>query len=138
MNARTILGVVVVAIIILAGYFFWPSQKTQDAEPVTDDLVVANNEAEIGVAHTFEGGVHTISGEITLPNPCYELQEDVAIAESFPEQVFIELTGVASDGICIQITDTRPFSIDVEVDEQASFTLSVNGEDVPVPSIAVQ
>jgi len=138
MNMRTILGVVVVAIIILGGYFFWPSQKTQDAEPVVDDTVVVGDEAGVEVMHTFEDGVHTISGEVTLPNPCYELQEDVAVAESFPEQVFIELTGVATDGICIQVTDTRPFSIDVEVDEQASFTLSINGEDVPVPSIAVQ
>lgn len=138
MYMRAVIGIIVIAAIMLAGYFFWPSGSDMDADPITQDPLKTQDGQEVVVAHTFEDGVHTISGEIVLPNPCYELKEDVAIAESFPEQVFIELTSVVTDGICIQVIDDRPFSIDVEVDEQASFTLSVNGENIPVPGIAVQ
>jgi len=137
MYTRVIGGVVFVGIIILSVYFFWPSTKSDPAADIVDDTALVQVEEEYVVAHTFDDGVHTISGEITLPTPCHELNENVRIAESFPEQVFIDLSVIDTGGICIQVLDQRSFSIDVEVDERASFTFTIDGKGIPVQALSV-
>ena len=138
MNTRVIIGIVVVAALVLAGYFFWPKAKEPTQDTTAPNAPVAQEEETYSVRHSFDDGVHTISGVITLPTPCHELRENIRIAESFPEQVFIDLTTVDTGGICIQVIDEREFSIDVEVDEAASFALTINGAAVSLPSIIVE
>lgn len=138
MNTRAVIAIFVIAVLVLAGYLFWPS-GSNDGE---DQLIKADNpsvvEEEYAIEHTFDEGVHTISGIVNLPTPCHELAENVSVAESFPEQVFIDLTTVDTGGICIQVIDPREFSIDVEVDEAATFMLTINGTKVAVPTLAVE
>lgn len=138
MYTRAIIGILVVAAIILAGYFFWPKAEEPGQDADAPNTPVAQEEETYSVRHSFDDGVHTVSGVITLPTPCHELRENIRIAESFPEQVFIDLTTVDTGGICIQVIDDREFSIDVEVDEAASFALSINGVAVSVPNLVVE
>jgi len=138
MYTRAVLGIVVVAAIILAGFFFWPSAQNEPKDIVEEVPLVVDIEDEVAVEHLFDDGIHTISGVATLPTPCHELQENIRIAESFPEQVSIDLSIVDTGGICIQVIDEREFSIDVEVDVAATFTLSIDGVIIPVPTLVVE
>lgn len=138
MYTRAVIGIVVVAAILLAGYFFWPKTKEPVQDIIAPNAPVAQEEDTYNVRHSFDDGVHTISGVVTLPTPCHELRENIRIAESFPEQVFIDLTTIDTGGICIQVIDEREFSIDVEVDEAASFALTINGAAVSIPSLIVE
>lgn len=135
MNTRVILGVVVIVAIGVAAFFFWPSQKAPIDQIVVDDVAPIQEEDPYRITHTFRKGTHTVEGVVTLPTPCHELREDIVVAESFPEQVRIDLRIIATDGICIQVIDEREFSIDVDVDEAASFTLSIDGVAVAVPNL---
>ncbi|MBL1434402.1 hypothetical protein COB87_002460 [Candidatus Wolfebacteria bacterium] len=133
MYARAITGIIIIAAIILLGYLFWPSAQNDQAVDLADNTALVQTEEEFVISHKYDDGVHTISGEITLPTPCHELNENIRIAESFPEQVFMDLFIIDTGGICIQVLDQRSFSIDVEVDEAASFSLTIDGESISVP-----
>ncbi len=138
MYTRAVLGIVVIAGIVLGIFFFWPGEKSSSDDVVVDDNLPAVEEESYEIEHDFDDGTHTISGAVMLPTPCHELNENIRIAESFPEQVFIDLTTVDTGGICIQVIDERAFSIDVEVDVAASFALTFDGVDIPVPSLVVE
>ncbi|XKT75037.1 MAG: hypothetical protein ACJKSS_02620 [Patescibacteria group bacterium UBA2103] len=138
MNTRAAIVIVVIAVIVLAAYLFWPTGKNMEENQLVKVDGTEVIEEEFALEHTFEDGVHTISGIVQLPTPCHELREDVVVAESFPEQVSITLTTVDTGGICIQVIDPREFSIDVEVDEKATFSLSINDTKVLVPALAVE
>lgn len=127
-----IIGVV----IILAGVYFLVPREVESPSMDEEPLQTAEPQEEYDITHTFDDGTHTIAGTLTLPNPCYEIRQDVSVAESFPEQVFITIDSVDTGGICIQVIDERDFSIDVEVDEAATFTLEINGANVAVPALA--
>lgn len=130
-------GIAIIGVLIIAMgvYFFVPREAES---PISDKEPAQTTEPQENytIEHVFDDGVHTISGTLTLPTPCHEVRQDVAIAESFPEQVFITIDVVATDGICIQVIDERDFSIDVEVDEAATFSLEINGAQVAVPALA--
>jgi len=139
MYTRAVLGIVVVAGIILAVFFFWPGAENEPKDIVEDtSAAIVDVKDDVVIEHLFDDGVHTISGVVTLPTPCHELQENIRIAESFPEQVSIDLAIVDTGGVCIQVIDDREFSIDVEVDEAASFTLSIDGVTIPVPTLVIE
>ncbi len=138
MYIRAALAVVIIAGIVLGVFFFWPSNKNSNEDIIVDDSLPVVDEERYEVEHDFDDGIHTISGTVTLPTPCHELNENIRIAESFPEQVFVDLTTVNTGGICIQVIDERAFSIDVEVSEEATFALTFDGVDISVPKLVVQ
>src|SRR3989344_139799 len=61
---------------------------------------------------TSDGDAHIYRGVIDLPTPCHTLKTNVLVAESYPEQVTIQLEveNPAPDVVCIQVIDTREFS----------------------------
>jgi hypothetical protein len=89
---------------------------------------------EIEASHVFEDGTHTIQGEIMLPNPCYEMELQVLVAESLPEQVTLQFDvhekDFDSDVVCAQVVVEEDFEVEVEAHEDATFSATVNGEEV--------
>lgn len=138
MNTRIAIGIIVIAAIVLVGYFFWPNTEKKVEDIPSEDQTVEQTEVIYNLSHEFDEGTHTISGTVSLPTPCHELRENIRIAESFPEQVSIDLSIVDTGGICIQVIAEHDFSIDVEVDENASFALTIDGTSVSVPNLVVE
>lgn len=67
---------------------------------------------------------YTISAD--MPTPCHSFEVQVAIAESFPEQVYFDIA-VTEPGIaetCIQQIDPQSETGEVMVDEEATFSIS--------------
>ena len=82
------------------------------------------------VKHEFKEGIHYLSGSLSVPTPCHELKNRIAIAESFPEQVFVEFYTETSAEACIQVIAEKEFSLQVKVSESARFSGRYN--DAPV------
>jgi hypothetical protein len=85
-------------------------------------------------------GVHHISGSIDLPTPCHSLEIESRIAESFPEQVFIDFIIKRGDPDidCIQVVTPTSFDLEFSVDERATFRAMLNGERVILEFIEVE
>lgn len=82
----------------------------------------------IPATKSYQNGVYTLSGTLSLPTPCHELKTDTRIAESYPEQVTIEFTVVDTGAICVQVIDERPWSVQARVSSEATFRAVVNGQ----------
>lgn len=85
---------------------------------------------EIVIQHAYKDGKHTYSGTIQTPNPCYTLEGSALVAESFPEQITLEITLHApeSNVMCTQVVAEKDFSIEATASEGATFKgIRVNG-----------
>jgi hypothetical protein len=99
--------------------------------PVEDTLPDAQNENAIIATHRYLGGTHTISGEIDLPTPCHEIETNLIIRKSYPEQVTIEFAiSSPNDVICAQVISPHPFTVSFDAAEEALITATRNGEPI--------
>ena len=142
--------VVLVVIVLLAVgitvSMLWQNsfQRTTNAgndvvnPPISDDGTglppVLPDDGVIEVTHQFIDGVHTYIGTIPLPTPCHSLSSSVTIAESFPEQVTVDLSirQPAPDVVCIQVIAPTDFTVSFEVNINASVRFRLDGIDLPV------
>lgn len=92
----------------------------QTAPPALSEL------SSIVVQKEFNNGVHKISGIITLPDPCYEIESEVVVMESFPEQVRITLTTPRKEGFCAQVLTDKTFEVTFQASDQAKITAYLN------------
>lgn len=95
------------------------------AKPPVDD---SNGMTQVIATKTFVDGTHTVSGVIALPTPCHQLTTEARVMESFPEQVVIDINIVDTGAICIQVIDERPWQVQVQASEQATFRATFNGK----------
>ncbi|OGY26481.1 MAG: hypothetical protein A2Z11_02575 [Candidatus Woykebacteria bacterium RBG_16_43_9] len=102
-----------------------PKEATSSAKTVVDS-------EKVSLKTNFKNGLLKYSGTVQLPTPCHKLKKDVIVAESFPEQVQISLEIVEPDPgrVCTQVITEKEFSGELEVSENASVSVSINGEKV--------
>jgi len=100
LSRRVIIVAIVFFCLIVAGMFtFAFLKKTEIQESnIEDSLVQLSAEVKyaaisrIEAKHFYIDCVHTIAGELAMPTPCDLLQNEVMVAESYPEQIFIDFT----------------------------------------------
>jgi tetratricopeptide (TPR) repeat protein len=98
--------------------------------PVKVEEPEVPEEKGIAIQHAYKDGKHTYSGTIQTPTPCYTLEGSALVAESFPEQITLELTLHAPEPgvMCIQVLAEKDFTIEVSASEGATFKgVRVNG-----------
>ena len=106
-----------------------PSSDGEDGEDGEDGSTVTTTES-FSLTQTYNEGVHTFSGTVTTPTPCYTVEATALVAESYPEQITINVT-TASDGsdMCTQVIDEKEFSLEATASEEANVVaVIVNGE----------
>lgn len=83
----------------------------------------------VTVYHEYEDGVHTYSGVFYTPTPCFQLRAESLVAESFPEQVTLQLNtkeDVAKN--CPMVIDRKAFSVTATASAEALLKgVTVNG-----------
>lgn len=121
--------VAIIAIIIL---FF--TRGGEAPSVITGDAVSVG---KIKVAHIFMDGIHTFTGEINLPTPCYTLAHKIIIAESYPEQVTAVFEMKSEVDSCVQMVMPEPFVVSFEASEEADFRITLNDKDIPFEIIEV-
>lgn len=131
---QSILAIIILTAIAFAGAAFI---KTTDAPPRNppggneappENITPPAPEEIIPVSHSWEGGVHTYRGVLTIPTPCHRIRSSVVIAESFPEQVRIDLKRENSGQICIQVIAEAPFVVQFRASENARATVTLDGK----------
>lgn len=124
----TFIAVLIVVVVIV---FFVITPQGGDSDILNDSIDQAAPPAlseisSIVVQKEFNNGVHKISGIITLPDPCYEIESEVVVMESFPEQVRITLTTPRKEGFCAQVLTDKAFEVTFQASDQAKISAFLN------------
>ncbi len=95
-----------------------------------EKLTVKNEQLEMKVV--FQENKLKFSGTVQLPTPCHNLTAESTVAESYPEQVTLYLNTIEprSGGICAQVITPKDFSGELNVSENASIKVVLNGKVV--------
>lgn len=127
MDKRLAWSIIVVVVLIgLAALVFFSLQKPEEDIPLPVDVrdrsdsTTDAKESTI-IIHSFEDGIHQYAGNVEIPTPCHALDANALVAESFPEQITIQLTTVAPDPdtVCIQVLDRADFEVSASASEEA-------------------
>ncbi len=126
LSPRTHLSIGAGALIILAAFlallYFRPAVAPVERETFEAPAL------PITLSTTFAEGVHTIEGSVTLRNRCQRFDAVAALDESAtPAIIRVDITSEHDEGICLEIPDTREFSLEVEAPEDARIEVFVNG-----------
>ncbi len=126
MSARThiIIGSVALGILlVMVGVFVFIRMQANQI-----DNTGLTDVPPITFEHTYEDGVHTISGTVTLRNRCQRFDASSFVDDSTtPITIRVDLTSEHDEGICLELPDTRTFSLEVEAPEGAQTAVYING-----------
>jgi len=130
MNKREmILSAILIAILAIAFFFY---RNTNPADIVSDDEFQGFVPEFIEADYFYDEGVHTYEGVVLLPTPCYSLESEAIVRESYPEQVTISFLSEDSGEVCIQVIDERPFKVIFQASEEANIDVLFNDQQVPL------
>ena len=127
----------------------WPVLQRNQEEPINKETPPENKSAveqqpllqiptsnfsidTIVATHTYMNGVHTLTGTVSLPTPCYEMSVDSTVVNGRPEQATINfvVTPPPGDIACIQVIDDREFETRFGAAPDSIISATVNGEPV--------
>jgi len=136
MHNRVVILSCVLFALLVAGMFYFAHLKQQEmsvdvvdqSEPVVEEEY--GDIMRIDAKHFYIDGTHTIVGEILMPTPCDLLQSDVAVRESYPEQVMIDFSVVNNADACMQVITPARFQVSAMASEAATFHAHFRGRDV--------
>ena len=137
MDKRTIILVVTLFVLIVAGMFFYAYLKRGEivAPPVTvnEKEAIAYPEVErIDAKHYFIDGKHTFVGEIQLPTPCDLLEVDATVMESYPEQIRLNFNVINNAETCAQVVTAQRFVVSATASINATVSAMFMGREVPL------
>ncbi len=86
----------------------------------------------VNANHYYADGRHIIAGEIDLPTPCYILDHEVMVLESFPESVSINLNSRVDEDyeICAQVITPYGFVVEFQASAEASISAYLDGQRI--------
>jgi len=130
---------IIFAIVVVGGAVYWFAnpEVCGDCEisdqPISDSTIVRPgfpNADSIPVNHLIEDNQHTISGILTLPDPCYSIEHSVDVKLPQPELVTITMTTPRTDELCATVVTDKEFEITFQASENAMIQAILNGEEV--------
>ncbi|MFT5850005.1 MAG: hypothetical protein ACI9H6_000834 [Patiriisocius sp.] len=137
MNRKAIIIAIVLFVLIVAGMFTFAFLKKnemieevqqQTEEPKTEVKYAAIT--RVDATHFYADGVHTLVGEILMPTPCDLLEAEVMVAESLPEQIFVDFSVLNTADFCAQTITPQRFKVTAPASEEATFTAKFMGRAV--------
>lgn len=138
MNQKSIILIVSLFVLIVAGMFIYAQLKkselqqvevipTEEQEPV---VVPYADITRIDAKHYLIDGVHTLVGEVSMPTPCDLLEAQAVVAESYPEQVTVEFSVINTAETCAQVITPQRFKVDFNASAEASIRATFMGRDI--------
>ncbi len=90
------------------------------------------NKDGVTISITNKDGTLTYSGTVEFPTPCYKLNVDSIVAESYPEQVQIKLTTEPQNRgeFCAAVLTKKTFSGTVKVSASAKVYIYLNDQKI--------
>ncbi len=137
MDKRTIILVVTLFILIVAGMFFYAYLKREEITklPVTiteEETIAYPNVDRIDAKHYFIDGKHTFVGEVQLPTPCDLLEVDAQVMESDPEQIRLNFKVINNAETCAQVVTAQRFMVSATASVDAVASAMFMGREVPL------
>ena len=77
---------------------------------------------------TYKGGVHTIRGTVLAPTPCTSVDATATVARDTPPVIAVDIAMPQDTGVCLQIEESKDFSVSVTAALDAMIEFYVNGE----------
>jgi len=108
-----------------------PEVPQNNIDPVGEPAEKPQTEVRI-LNHLYKDGIHTYTGSITVPSPCHALEHTAFVAESFPEQIRVDLTvkDPEPSTVCVQTLHEVAFTVEAQASEHAVLTgVRLNGVD---------
>jgi hypothetical protein len=139
MSQKSIILVIVLFAIIIAGMFMYAFLKKSELETVNnvpsevmieDSVVPYANITRVDAKHYIKDNKHTLVGEIIFPTPCDLLEAEATVMESFPEQVTIDFSVINNTDICTQMITAQRFKVDLTASIDATFQARFMGRDI--------
>jgi len=136
MEHKGIVSAVIVLIIIVIGMFLFAYFKKTEIQNEIPYIPPINEEVSypeitrVDAKHFYIDGTHTIVGEILFPTPCDLLNWDVAVAESYPEQVAIDFTVINNSETCVEMVTPQRFKISFDASEDADIQVQFEGRQL--------
>lgn len=126
------LALALLIVLGLVGAFISLTNETVDEKEI--------NISSVDITHTFvEGeqggyGTHTYTGAVDVPNSCYKITAEADIAESFPEQIYMNITlanpNIGSGTVCTQASTSLAFRLEVTGHQDAMLeSVRINEEE---------
>ena len=113
--------IIVLLVLVVGGVIYFRNIGSVDNEFPQAEQPVTDETQRLVVTHAFDGTEHEFTGSVVLPTPCHTLEAESVVAESFPEQVTINLTTIAPEEgvVCTQVLERATFDIFVTASEGA-------------------
>src|SRR3989344_1658588 len=118
--ASLVLGFIVVlgaAYLIFSGIAEAPVEDLSRGDQIQTELPLPGDTQPLLITRTFSDGVHTVTGVVQLPNPCYFLDVKAHVGDGEPRELTLTFTTADEGGICIQVIDEREFEVEFEAPE---------------------
>lgn len=80
----------------------------------------------LDISFTYDNGEYEYRGTVQTPTPCHSVETETIVRESFPEDVELRFTTIASDENCTQVIDTKDVSGEIRVSEIATVRVFMN------------
>ena len=137
-----LLALILLVLLPFAGFLLGMKYQTSITVPsvqfVTNDStsnsnIVSNiSPSKLKITTQLKNGVLKYSGSVELPNPCYQVKDEIVILESYPQQVQVRISVVnprnGTGGTCIQVLTTKEFSGELKISNQAKISVWFNGK----------
>lgn len=139
MSQKSIILIVSLFILIVAGMFIYANMKKAELQPEVNVNTEEQSEeasnpypeiTRIDAKHYFIDGVHTLVGEVNMPTPCDLLEGEATVAESSPEQVTVNFTVINNAEICAQVVTAQRFKVEFSASEEASISARFMGREI--------
>lgn len=125
-------GIGVLLVFVILGYLLTPyfySQQNKNDE-MSDILYPEMNINSIDAEYSYENGVHKLTGGISVPTPCHNLETDYVLSENKDEAVINFRISTNKDAICAQVVTDKFFNVSFDGPKNIIIRTFVNGKEV--------
>lgn len=115
---------------------FYLGAKYEKSTVYKDKSAVVSSQvpvkSTVAFQKSYEDNLLKYQGTVEVLTPCHEIEQEVKVMESYPEQVTIDLSIVnpAADKVCAQVIAQKEFSGEAAVSENATVSVYLNGQKV--------
>lgn len=136
---KKIVPMIIFVLVIVGGILVWQQYSQSKSSGNQDNALVDRSDPgkgkdfflfEIIIHKTFENGTYSITGSVDLPDPCYSIDSKVLVAESFPEQVMLQIDTPRTDEVCAQVITTKEFMVKFQASDKAIISGMLNGKGI--------
>lgn len=91
----------------------------------------------VALRDSYKKGVHTISGSVTVPNACTQVEATSTLVgdDSNSQSIVVAIKLTDADGVCLQVPTPTKFSTTISAPSGLPITVTVNGSSATTTAL---